>query len=219
MMKNWGVRALDVALWAAPLLLCLAIAGIGALFALAVVIVALVARREARAGALPLWWRGALGSLALGVGVGVAIYAAMGAFIQAALELVFGGEPDLSVWDAVRGNLSAYLQMMALGLIFGGIAEELIFRGFVIGWGARMFGAAWALPLAALSAAVFGLSHLYQGWAGAASTGLIGLMIGVLYVACGRKLAPAILAHMTVNAFGITELYVGHAFVDSMLAR
>ncbi len=35
----------------------------------------------------------------------------------------------------VRGNLPNYLVLLAIGFIYGGVIEEILFRGFVIGWG------------------------------------------------------------------------------------
>jgi hypothetical protein len=41
------------------------------------------------------------------------------------------------------------------------------------------------------------------------TTGLVGLLLGLLSLRMGRKLLPAIVAHMTINAYGITLLYLG----------
>jgi membrane protease YdiL (CAAX protease family) len=56
---------------------------------------------------------------------------------------------------------------------------------------------------------VFGITHLYQGWTGVCSTGIIGLGYGFTYLATGRNLLTSIFAHMTLNAIGATELYLG----------
>lgn len=42
-------------------------------------------------------------------------------------------------------------------------------------------------------------------------TGLVGLCFGLFYLWLGRSLLPVIVAHMTVNAWGITGLYLGMA--------
>ncbi len=65
------------------------------------------------------------------------------------------------------------------------------------------------IPLVVLSSAVFGAAHLYQGLSGAISTGLIGLGFALLYVGTGRKLLAPALAHMTLDAIGITQIYLG----------
>lgn len=211
-------RWLDLCLWAAPMALCLAIPGLGVVLAAAVIVVVLILRREARPGALMLWWRGPLASLALGVGVGLATYIVMGTLVGPALEHAFGAAPDVHALGAIKGHLFAYLKLMAVGLLFGGIFEELVFRGYTIGWGARLLGTRAALLLVLLSSAIFGFSHLYQGKEGVAETGFVGLVLGTTYVAAGRRLAPSAFAHMTIDAIGISELYAGGSFIHRLLA-
>ena len=127
-------------------------------------------------------------------------------------------EPLLKQWvgpikldslSGVRGNLPNYLVLLAIGFIYGGVIEEILFRGFVIGWGSMLFGPKSVIPLVVLSSAVFGAAHLYQGLSGAISTGLIGLGFALLYVGTGRKLLAPALAHMTLDAIGITQIYLG----------
>ena len=197
------------ALWALPLLAPLLISGIGALFSVAIVVIAIFTVKSAYAPTMTLVWRGWGPSLALGAAVGVATALGFALLVDPVLSAVTGEPVDLSSFAAVEGNLPNYLVLLAIGLLFGGIAEELVFRGFVIGWGAELFGKPMALPLAVVSACVFGLAHMYQGWTGVISTGLVGLIFGVLYVACGRRLLPAIMAHATNNFIGVTAIYLG----------
>lgn len=146
----------------------------------------------------------------IGIGAGAAFWAFSHFLMDPALERMFG-EIDLSNFANVEGNLANYLVLLAIGLIFGGVIEELVFRGLVIGWGTALFGERAAVPLLLLSSAVFGLAHLYQDWGGVISTGLTGLAFGSIYLAAGRKLLPAMLAHMTLDAIGITMLYLGNS--------
>lgn len=207
-------RWFDFCLWGVPMALCLALPGLGALFAAVAVIAVLFFRPEARFATLALWWRGPLASLALGVGIGLLTSIATTVLIEPMLERLLGSTPDVHALGAIKGNLSAYLQLLAIGLFFGGIAEETIFRSYTIGWGVRLFGNRAAIPLLLFSSAVFGFSHLYQGTAGVVETGCIGLILGTTYLATGRKLAASMFAHMTIDAIGITELYRGVSFVD-----
>jgi membrane protease YdiL (CAAX protease family) len=127
-------------------------------------------------------------------------------------------EPMLKQWvgpikldslSGVRGNVSNYLVLMGIAFIYGGIIEEVVFRGFVIGWGSRLFGPRSVIALVLLSSTVFGSAHYYQGLSGAISTGLIGLGFALLYVGTGKKLLATALAHMTLDAIGITQIYLG----------
>ena len=81
------------------------------------------------------------------------------------------------------------------------------FRGVLVGWGAQLFGKRWALPLAILSAVLFGLGHSNQALVGQILTGIAGLIFGLTYVACGCKLLPAVIAHGTSNALTVSKIY------------
>lgn len=76
-----------------------------------------------------------------------------------------------------------------------GVCEELFFRGFLI-W----YLMAWMGPLAAalLSSVIFGMGHIYLGWAQAPRTGLAGLALA--FVALGSaSLFPAMLLHAAMD--------------------
>tara|TARA_R110001599_G_scaffold85256_11_gene229053 strand:+ start:2420 stop:3085 length:666 start_codon:yes stop_codon:yes gene_type:complete len=206
-------RLPTLGLWVLPLVLALAIPGVGVLGSFGIVVAMLIFHRDARNATLRLWKRGPVTSLLIGLAVGVVTHFLMSALLEPALQHMLGQQVDLSQFDTVKNNLANYLVLLAIGLLFGGIVEELIFRGYIIGWGTKLLGARTGPILAVVSATVFGLAHSYQGVAGMLSTGLIGLIFGLTYLAVGRKLAPAIFAHMTINALGITELYLGHSFV------
>ena len=73
------------------------------------------------------------------------------------------------------------------------MAEELVYRGLL------MFLIAYYAPhltivvVTLIVSAVFGLGHSYQGWRGVTSTGLMGLILTILYVASGSILLPAVI--------------------------
>ena len=202
-------------LWALPLLFPLALPGLGALFSLGVVVLALIFHKDARRATLRWWGDNPAGAIALGVGAGVLIHFSFSVLVEPLIQTLLGQEIDLSNFDAVKGNLANFLILLAVGILFGGVAEELIFRGFVVGWGTKLFGGG-AIPLVIVSAAVFGFAHLYQGPSGMLTTGLIGILFGTLYLVSGRRLVPCMLAHATLDILGITELYVGHAFLPPL---
>ncbi len=208
-------KAATYLLWGLPLIFPLVLPGIGALFSLVVVAFALIFHKDARRATLR-WWGDNPGRMILiGIGAGVVIHIAFSIFVEPLIQMGLNEEIDLSNFDAVEGNLTNYLILLAIGVFFGGFAEELMFRGFVVGWGEHLFGGG-AIILVVLSATVFGAAHLYQGPSGMLSTGLIGLAFGLLYLMTGRRLIPCMLAHATVDILGITELYVGHTFLPPM---
>jgi hypothetical protein len=72
-----------------------------------------------------------------------------------------------------------------------GICEELLYRGFLFAYLGH-----WLAPIPSLvvSSAVFGVGHLYQGVRGVLLTGLVGALLGILYLLCG-SLFPSMLLH------------------------
>ncbi|WP_164843928.1 CPBP family intramembrane glutamic endopeptidase [Croceicoccus ponticola] len=202
-------RSLQVGMLGAVLVSAAIVPGIGVLFALACVVLSLVLFPASRGPTFAMAWRSPALSVLFGTIVGVMTGLTFSLVIEPLLAAWTGDPVDLSDFDAVRGNMRNYLILMAVGLGFGGVVEEIVFRGHVIGWGRKVFGEQVALPLAIVSACVFGIAHMYQGWSGVLSTGAIGLIFGLLYVACGCRLLPCIAAHMATNAVGITLIYLG----------
>jgi membrane protease YdiL (CAAX protease family) len=89
--------------------------------------------------------------------------------------------------------------------ITAGIVEEIVYRGFVL-WYLGHFMPAWYAV--ALSSVAFGLAHSYQGASGAFRCGVIGFVLGSLYVASGSIWLP-IVAHVLTDAlqgFAIHEI-------------
>lgn len=82
--------------------------------------------------------------------------------------------------------------LFVLVCLTAGIAEEWIYRGFVLHFlGATWPGLnGWIVVLAA--ALLFGLAHVYQGWLGIVATSVLGLFFCVLYLGTGNLLLPMI---------------------------
>ena len=114
----------------------------------------------------------------------------------------------------VPGNISVYLFWIAVSWIIGGFVEELLFRGFLINRFEHLFR---RLPFAVfygilIQAIIFGQQHYYyQGMTGLVATAVIGLLSGVIFVVCGRRLWPLILSHGLANTLGMTMLFLGSA--------
>jgi membrane protease YdiL (CAAX protease family) len=79
-----------------------------------------------------------------------------------------------------------------------GFCEEVLFRGFMIGFLSESplkLGMAAAL---AISSALFGLNHAYQGAKGVVSTAVAGLGFGLAFLLSGHLLL-GVLLHALVN--------------------
>jgi CAAX protease family protein len=60
-----------------------------------------------------------------------------------------------------------------------------------------------------VSSALFGLAHAYQGVSGMVATGLTGLLFAGVYLATGRNLWAAIIAHGSLDTTGFVLMYFG----------
>lgn len=80
--------------------------------------------------------------------------------------------------------------------ISAGIAEELVFRSFLIGALARASGSlAFAVVI---SIAIFAVSHAYQGLIGVGRVGLLGIVLTVPFLLTG-SVYPSMLAHAALD--------------------
>jgi len=154
---------------------------------------------------IPLWAFG-IGSgvtggraVAIGVGLGVALYAANE--VSAALGARFG----LGVGDGqrLRGALAPetaggwlLLLVVVLPIIAG--FEEVLFRGALVGVVSSGYDvSAWAMAVVASGA--FALGHGAQGRLGVLVTGALGFVLAAAFVLTG-SLVVVIVAHYLVNA-------------------
>jgi membrane protease YdiL (CAAX protease family) len=208
------VRGIELLLLALPVIACLSIPGPGVIAAALIVTGVLIARRDVRSVVLDLWWRGPPASVALGIAAGVSINVFVQIIVDPLIHYLLNSKAQVSALGSISGDLRGYIQLLAIGLLFGGIAEELVFRGFLIGWSTRLLGERAILPSVVLSSALFGYSHLYQGLAGVIETAIVGLLLAILYVKAGRRLSPSSFAHMTIDAIGITDLYLNGAITE-----
>jgi len=123
--------------------------------------------------------------------------------IEPGLSRMTGDSVDISVFDGVRGNFVNFMALLALGWVVGGFLEEFTFRGFIVG--------------AVLAAAVpFGIAHIYQGVTGMIATGMIGFVLGAVYVYHRFNIWYAIFTHGFIDTVGIVALYLD---VDQDMSR
>jgi len=85
--------------------------------------------------------------------------------------------------------------------------EEILDRGFLITWIEKAFSSVWfATVLAVLfQACIFGFRHSYDISERSITVALIGLAMGIGYVAFGRNLWPLIFAHCLLNTMSMLE--------------
>jgi len=163
--------------------------------------------RSAREAVFSMVYRNLFVTLAIGLVLGSVIGLWLNPAMDAFAEYLTGTQSELSQFADVQGNGGAFMELLIVAILFGGVVEEVAFRGFFIGWGTRLFGMKAAVPLLLLSSAAFGIGHLYQDMAGGASTALFALLVGSIYLLLDRKLLPVILIHAVSNFWGVLEIY------------
>jgi uncharacterized protein len=175
-------------------------------------------------GAIFLWWRGpgwrAIGlrrpeswtrTLLVALAVGAYQLPSLYLVEPAIARLTSGELPDVSVFRSLVGDERQLLLWLAISWTFAAFMEEMVYRGWLIARVAelaRFTQSGWIAGVIVTSI-VFGLAHLYQGTSGVIATGLTGLIFGVAYLASGRNLWCAILAHGVMDTIGFVMIYLG----------
>jgi membrane protease YdiL (CAAX protease family) len=80
--------------------------------------------------------------------------------------------------------------------VTAGVCEEFLYRGFAVAVFARL--GLHASAVVAVSSALFGLAHLYQGRGGLVGTMILGIAFGTMRVTYG-SLVPVVLWHTAVD--------------------
>jgi len=149
--------------------------------------------------------------LAAGVLAGIAIESLELFVTQPLLVRVIGKMPDLDLFQSVRGNAKLFLLGLLLSWALAAFGEEAVYRGYLMNRVAGLGNnsrAAWIVSLLLVSA-VFGFGHLDQGITGQIENAIDGLLLGMLYLACGRNLWVPIIAHGITDTVDITLMFMG----------
>jgi membrane protease YdiL (CAAX protease family) len=149
-------------------------------------------------------------TVVLGVLAGVGIEAMELFWTQPSLARVFHEMPDLSDFNRVQGNIKWLAGSLLLTWTLFAFGEELVFRGYLMNRVAGLFAsprAGWTVALV-LANLVFGLSHFHQGPTGIVENFLDGMLLGALYLGCGRCLAVPIGAHAVTDTIDFLLIFL-----------
>ena len=179
--------------------------GIGVIGAVILIALTLLLRQEglgALGFSLPASW---LLTILGGLVLGTVIQFITIIFIEPFSEKITNTTHDHSIVENVKGNWVAFVQWMLLVWVFVAFLEEGIYRGFLMTEFAKIFGSGSIALIAnvLLTATVFGMSHGYQSWSGIVSTGIIGAVLGVIFVASDFNIWLALFTHGFIDTSGI----------------
>lgn len=122
-----------------------------------------------------------------------------------------GKAPDLDLFRALNGNVKWTALALFGAWTLAAFGEEMVFRGYLLNRIAGLVRSprwAWVIGLV-VSSAVFGAAHLGQGITGQLENMLDGLLLGVIYLACGRSLAVPIVAHGITDTLDLLLMFAG----------
>ncbi|MDO8862996.1 CPBP family intramembrane metalloprotease [Haliea sp. E1-2-M8] len=135
----------------------------------------------------------------------------LGDIINPIIEWLAGFEADHSGYGALEGNMGAALKLLAYALVSAAIAEEIVYRGFLLHELSALLGTSFASKALAvcIGGVVFAIPHYEQGIVGMISITLVGIGFGFVFFRSGRNLWALMGAHALVDIWGIFGLYKG----------
>ena len=150
-------------------------------------------------------------TLGMGLGAGLLLQGFELFVSQPLLVRWLGKQPDLEVFRALTGNLKLTLIFLALTWTLAAFGEEMVYRGYLMNRVADLLNRtrrAWIVSLFAVHIG-FGLAHAYQGLTGIIDEGLMGLLLGLIYLRTGRNLAVPIIAHGIGDSIDFVLIFFG----------
>jgi membrane protease YdiL (CAAX protease family) len=146
-----------------------------------------------------------------GVGIGLAYNALDIRVILPLLHRLTGEPLDLSGVGDLQGNVAALATLVLASWISAALAEELLYRGYLLNRVTDVFRrhATGRTAAVLLVTAAFACAHRAQGITGIADNVLAGLLFAGLYLGSGRNLWLPILVHGVIDTSSVVLLFLG----------
>jgi membrane protease YdiL (CAAX protease family) len=157
------------------------------------------------------WFRNWKATLGWGIAAGLALEGFELFVSQPILVRLLRKQPDLEDFRPLARNLKVTLIFIALAWVLAAFGEEMVYRGYLMNRVADLFNRtrrAWILSLILVHFG-FALAHAYQGWTGIIDEGLMGILLGVIYLRTGRNLAVPIVAHGISDSIDMVLFFLG----------
>jgi membrane protease YdiL (CAAX protease family) len=123
------------------------------------------------------------------VSVGLALPAVMAAFSPKVRDRLLA---QFDTIDFFLPRTTEELRWFVLVCITAGVCEEVLYRGFLIAYLAVWPLKASGLTAILFSSLMFGTAHLYQGVKGIVVTGIVGLVMAILFLWTGNLILPMV---------------------------
>jgi uncharacterized protein len=150
-------------------------------------------------------------TLGMGMAAGVLMEALEIFLTQPLLVRVLHKPPNLEVFRALHGNLTLTMIFIVLAWMVAAFGEEMVYRGYLMNRVAHLMNCtrrAWIISLIVVHVG-FGLAHAYQGLTGVIDEGLMGILLGLIYLGTGRNLAVPIVAHGIADSIDFVLIFLG----------
>jgi membrane protease YdiL (CAAX protease family) len=150
-------------------------------------------------------------TLSLGIAIGGSIDILGYTVINPVLLRLIGEAADPRDFSILRGNLPAFLALVAFTWPLAAVVEEMVYRGYVLNRLTDLFGQSqlgWGISLI-LSAMVFSLAHGQYSPRFIVTSTLMGLVEGGSYLLNRRNLWLPIIIHGVSNTISLTLVFLG----------
>ena len=145
--------------------------------------------------------------------LGIAIFLCYGYVMIPSVTYLTGEPMDFSEFEQFKGNLSASVSLLIYIWISAAFGEEIVFRGYLMTQFTKFFGAS-KISLAInilLFGFLFGLIHAYQGISGQILTGIIGMLLAVIFHIRKNDLWFNVALHGFIDTVAVVYMYYGWA--------
>ena len=145
--------------------------------------------------------------------LGIAIFLIYGYILIPTVTTLTGAPMDFSVFEQFKGDLSASLSLLLYIWISAAFGEEIVFRGYLMTQFTKFFGSSKiSLVLNILIFGVlFGFIHAYQGISGQIITGIMGMLLAVIFHIRKNDLWFNVVLHGCIDTVAVVYMYYGWA--------
>lgn len=206
------INPIELAIVLFSLIITLALPGLGVLFAfIALLVYLLIGDRRKKFESVgfnkPKNW---ISLILITLVFGIILELGFQSIVEPVIEKALGSNLDLSNLEGIKGDPLNYILLLTIGWLVGGFLEEVLFRGFLLDRISQLFNNRKLGNILAIliTSTVFGLAHMYQGYPGVIATGLISVILGVVYVNSKKVLWYSIFIHGFNNTVGITIIFL-----------
>ncbi|GAA4276550.1 hypothetical protein GCM10022259_12740 [Aquimarina mytili] len=149
--------------------------------------------------------------LIIAPGLGIAIFLFSGYVMMPIVTYLTGQPIDYSEFEIYKGNLPAILGLFVYVWLSAAFAEEIVFRGYLMRQFTKFFGSS-KISLVInilLFGFLFGWVHAYQGISGQISTGIIGMILALIFHFRKNDLWFNIAVHGFIDTVALVYMYYG----------